>query len=650
MFAVRQRCVDCRSGRAALKPCWLGAAVLAAIGSDRSRADDVVTPQITIDQFGWRPGARKVAILAEPVRGQNTGNAYRPGPRFEVCNAKDGAVVYRGAPKPWNQGKVSELAGDRVWHADFSSVRAPGTYYVHDPVRRVRSFEFRIAEDVYRPVLRDSVRTFYYQRSGTPIPARYGGDWHHAGGHLGPDQDRAAQYSQDGKALGQQRDLLGGWFDAGDMNKYVPYLESTLFDLLWAYELNPRVFGDDTNIPESGNGAPDLLDEIKWELDWLLKMQDKDGGVFNRVAGRSFNSGPDPPGSDNQPRFYTAKTTWATATAAASFAHAARVYGTLDRVFPGFAARLRDAARSAWAYLEGHPEMSPTDGTDGDKTLAATPAGSNASADRRSRVYAAAELYKTLGEPRYQAYVDLWATDVDATADNGQHPLKGYKQVDPLNLPTLTQGLFIYATSRGASPTVVKGFEEGLSHTVEAMRAASGGPDDPYLAYHYEGHYCWGSNQCKGRWGRVLLMAIALGVNKDQHEAYRELMAGYVHFIHGRNPLSLCYLTNMGRAGADRCPTELFHYWFHDGSPLYDGAKSRYGPAPGYLEGGPNKFFSVDWISPPHGEPPMKAYRDWNTAWNARRKANESSWEITEPAVYYQAAYTLLLSQLVPPP
>ncbi len=124
----------------------------------------------------------------------------------------------------------------------------------------------------------------------------------------------------------------------------MPYLETTLFDLLWAYELNPRVFGDDTNIPESGNGVPDLLDEVKWELDWLLKMQDSDGGVFNRVAGRSFDNGPDPPSSDTQPRFYTAKTTWATATAAASFAHAARVYKDFDRVFRVIPTRLREAA------------------------------------------------------------------------------------------------------------------------------------------------------------------------------------------------------------------------------------------------------------------------------------------------------------------
>ena len=650
MFAMSQRRTTRHWGQFVLMPWWLSVVVLPTIVPDGAGADDLVTPQITIDQFGWRPGARKVAILAEPVRGQNAGSTYRPGPHFEVCSANGGTVVYRGEPTPWNHGKVSELAGDRVWHADFSAVRTPGDYFLRDPIRNVRSFTYKIADDVYRPVLRDSVRTFFYQRSGMPILARYGGDWHHAGGHVRRGQDRAAQYSQGGQSQGQPRDVLGGWFDAGDLNKYVPYLESTLFDLLWAYELSPRVFLDETNIPESGNGVPDLLDEIKWELDWLLKMQDRDGGVFNRVASRSFDSGPDPPGSDTQPRFYTAKTTWATATAAASFAHAARVYDGFDRVFPGHAARLRDAARRAWAYLEAHPEMRPADGSDGEKTLAATPAGSNSNGDRRSRVYAAAELFKTTREPRYQAYVDRWASDVAATAESGFHPFKGYKHVDPLNHTALTQGLFIYATMPGASAAVVKPFQEALSHTAEEIRAASGGPDDPYLAYHYADHYCWGSNQCKGRWGRVLLMTIALGLNPAHHEKYREIIAGYLHFIHGRNPLSLCFLTNMTHAGADRCPTEMFHYWFHDGSPLYDGAHSRYGPAPGYLEGGPNRFFTVDWIRPPYGEPPMKAYRDWNTAWNSQRKANESSWEITEPAIYYQAAYTLLLSRCVPPP
>ncbi len=452
------------------------------------RADDgVVTPQITIDQFGWLPQAHKVAILADPVKGQNAGQSYRPGKSFEIRREADGMVAFRGATNPWNSGAVSELAGDRVWFADFSGLRAPGAYDVFDPTNSVRSFPFRISDDVYKPVLRDAVRVFYYQRSGTPITEKNGGVWHHPGGHLGKDQDRAAQYTQGGKTQGRPRDVLGGWFDAGDLNKYVPYLETTLFDLLWAYELNPRAFGDDTNIPESGNGVPDLLDEVKWELDWLLKMQDADGGFFNRVAGRSFDNGTGPPSGDTQPRFYTAKTTWATADAAASLAHAARVYSRFEKAFPGYAERLRQAARHAWEYLDAHAEMDPSDGTDGDSKLAATAAGSNASGDRRARVYAAAELFKTVAAPAFKSYVDRWALDIAATADNGQHPFKDWKQVDPLNHPALTQGLFIYATTKGASSAVSEPFKEALSHTAESIRQASGGPDDPYLAYPLRG-------------------------------------------------------------------------------------------------------------------------------------------------------------------
>ncbi len=422
--------------------------------------DDVVTPQITIDQFGWLPHARKVAILADPVKGQNAGQSYRPGKSFEIRREANRGVAYRGTTKAWNSGAISELAGDRVWHADFSGLLTPGEYHLFDPSNRVRSYSFRISEDVYKPVLRDAVRVFYYQRSGTPITEKHGGAWHHPGAHLGTNQDRAAQFSQGGNTLGRPRDLLGGWFDAGDLNKYVPYLETTLFDLLWAYELNPGVFGDDTNIPESGNGVPDLLDEVKWELDWLLKMQDTDGGFFNRVAGRSFDNGSGPPSGDTQARFYTAKTTWATADAAAGLAHAARVYSRFDATFPGYTGRLREAARRAWEYLEAHGQMDPSDGTDGDSKLAATPAGSNASGDRRARVFAAAELFKTFAAPEFKAYVDRWAPDITATADNGMHPLKDWKQVDPLNHIALTQGLFIYASTKGASPAVTEPFKE----------------------------------------------------------------------------------------------------------------------------------------------------------------------------------------------
>src|SRR5437773_443925 len=117
--------------RVGLLATWLGASFSVLGVADDVRAADVVTPQITIDQFGWLPRSLKVAILADPVRGQNVGMSYHPGPRFEVRQESGGTVAYRGVLKPWNDGRVSELAGDRVWHADFSALRTPGNYYLY---------------------------------------------------------------------------------------------------------------------------------------------------------------------------------------------------------------------------------------------------------------------------------------------------------------------------------------------------------------------------------------------------------------------------------------------------------------------------------------------------------------------------------------
>jgi hypothetical protein len=131
-------------------------------------------------------------------------------------------------------------------------------------------------------------------------------------------------------------------------------------------------------------------------------------------------------------------------------------------------------------------------------------------------------------------------------------------------------------------------------------------------------------------------------VNPANNAKYRELAEEYLHYIHGRNPLSQVYLSNMGTKGAnlggDKSVMQMYHSWFGDGSSLYDGASSTYGPVPGYVAGGPNQYFSVGSITPPYGQPPMKAFKDWNTGWP------ENSWEITEPAIYYQASYSLLLS------
>ncbi|HSV74166.1 MAG TPA: glycoside hydrolase family 9 protein [Chthonomonadales bacterium] len=622
---------------------WALGALL--IGCAPSAASAPETPQIMVDQFGWRPAATKVAIFADPRRGQNANRSFVPGATFEVRPAAGGRAVLRGRLRQWRNGEIDEVSGDRVWWADLSRLRTPGRYVVFDPKNNVQSAPFTIAEDVYLSVLRASMRTFYYQRCGVAIEARYGGSWNRSVCHTAQRQARALVADE---PRGPLRDVSGGWHDAGDHNKYVPFLSTVLWDLLVAYGRNPAAFGDDYGIPESGNGIPDVLDEVKWELDWLLKMQADDGGFHNRVISRSHETGPGPH-LDPQEYFYTPVTTWATSTAVLSLAHAARTFRALEGRLPGYAARLQAAAERGWGYLARHPSMHPADGLDGAGRTASAAASSDATTDLYLRVLAAAEMWKTTGNPVYRAYFEANCKRRAPGDTTTHHPLLN-GSIDPLNGDEITRAFVIYATTPGHDARLAREFREVLARSLRENYLLRT-DDDPYRAWMFPGHYCWGSNRVKMRWAQILIFAAMLEASPRRRARYLAIAEEFVHYIHGRNPLSLVYLTNMGargaRLGASRSVMEMFHGWFQDGSPLYDGPGSRYGPAPGFLTGGPNRFFDKPFVAPPYGEPPAKAFREWNTSWNAQHQSTEDPWTINEPAIYYQAAYTMVLAEFV---
>lgn len=605
------------------------------------------TELICLDQFGYLANRPKVAIFARPVLGQNSDQTYEPGNAFEVRSAVDSQTVFNGTLSRWNDGKLSSLAGDKVWFADFSALKTPGKYYLFDPKNNVKSFSFSIGLNLYQPMLEAATKMLYYQRANTEIPRIYGLNWVHPVSHRGPGQDQEAQLFRDGKPQGMPKDLTGGWYDAGDLTKYIPYLRECLFNLLTAFELNPKAFSDSTNIPESGNGVPDLVDEMKWELDWTLKMQDADGGVFNRNGGISYDNGlggVEGWASDKQPRYYSSKTTWATACAAAFWAKASFTFKKFDQQFPGYSEKLKAASLKAWDYLEEHSKMEPESGTDLAPEIVSSQASSNPNSDMGDRIWAAAELFRLTGEQRFSNFVDLNALAIDSTSVNKFHPLQGEEPIcDPLNHEGLTQGLITYAQTKKATPLIVKLFRQSIFNMAEMIRTRTGGEDDPYLNYIYPAHYTWGSNSHRGTWGRILLTAIRLNVNPKMNVQYRDIMESYTHWNHGRNPLSWCFLSSMEKFGASKSVNSIYHHWFQSKSPFDKGI----GPPPGFLVGGPNQYFSVKWLSPPYGEPPMKSFRNWNVAFNEERKENEASWEITEPAIYYNATYILLLSQQV---
>ena len=606
---------------------WLALAMLLTLGFTQlwaTRLDSQPlknSSQIIVDQFGWRPEAEKFVIFADPIKGQNSKVSYTPSHQFEVIEASSDSVVYTGTVQSWKNGAVDESSGDRVWSGDFSDFKQPGTYYIYDRPNQLRSHPFEINDDVYNTVLKTAVKAFYYQRCGTEIPSEYGGDWVHAPCHISKKQDKTAEPYV---GRGAVKDVHGGWHDAGDFNKYVLFTSKTLWDLIHAYERNPQVFADDYNIPESGNGVPDLIDEIKWELDWVMRMQMPNGSVANRVA--SAECGEVLPHKDSEQRYYTEPTTWATSALIVDTANAARVFEAFDQAYPGYAQQLLASAERAWQYLAKAPQKAPTTGRDyGDRPpLSCAAQADEEQQDPGYRLWAAAELYRATGKSIYKDYFESNYKPIGETWFSSNSSL----------------AYAAYALSPEPQPALLQEIKQALNQAVSNIDNLSEQSTHPYRSTLET--YGWGSNRSKAEIATTLLLAQDLSdVNPQMDSTNAQNAEEYIHYLHGRNPLSLVYLSNMGEkgadAGAETSIMQLYHSWFKHGS-RYDGAKSKYGPAPGFLVGGPNQFYSVKSVSPPFGEPPQKSYRDWNTS------NPEASWELTEPAIYYQSAYVNLLS------
>ena len=290
----------------------------------------VVTERMMIDQFGYLPAMTKIAVIASPQVGFNAPQNYTPGAVLEVRTWPDHQSALSGVVTAWNNGATHDQSGDKVWWFDFSMLTRPGSYYIYDPRNDTRSHVFDISVNVYNDALKQATRMYFYQRSGFAKRLPFAdARWIDAASH--PHDARARLVTAPNDAS-TEKDLSGGLFDAGDYNKYVTFTMETLSDLLFAYRNNPEVWGDNFDLPESGNGVPDILDEIKWELDWLLKMQNADGSVLSKLSVTQYQH-TSPPSADSAPRYYGAASTSATLAGAASFAHAALAFNSINTAY-----------------------------------------------------------------------------------------------------------------------------------------------------------------------------------------------------------------------------------------------------------------------------------------------------------------------------
>ena len=598
------------------------------------------TLRIAVDQFGYRPDMPKVAVISDPQQGFNAAESYTPGSTLEVRTWSNNAVVFSGSSVAWSNGATHAQSGDRVWWFDFSPVTRWGEYYIYDPANDTRSDRFRIDSAVYEDVLKQAVRMFYYQRRSTDKPLPYAeARWTDGTNFMGPLQDAHCRLVTN-PVLATEKDLRGGWFDAGDYNKYVNFTVSPISDLLFAYRQNPLIWPDDWNIPESGNGIPDLLDEVKWELDWLLRMQNADGSVLSKVGVNQFQ-GASPPSAETAQVFYGAQSTTATLSAAGNFAQAVRAFQSVGMT--AYANTLSNAAVAAYNWAVANPSVifTNTGFQSADPEVDTSSTDNYDYARDNLRIRAAVFLYDLTGQAAYRTFVESTYANVHGIAwwwwNFYENPVQ--------------DALLYYTTLPGVSPAVVSDIRTHKQSTMDSSDyfGAWTSGKDAYQAYLPDGDYTWGSNQEKGHAGMLYDEQVTYGLNTAQATAYRAAAAGYVHYINGVNPLTMVYLSNMYAHGATNCANEIYHSWFGDGTIYDDALTSPNGPAPGYVPGGANPGFVQDSaysgprLAPPLDQPIQKSYKDWNTAWP------EDSWQITEPGIYYQAAYVYLLSRFVQP-
>jgi endoglucanase len=606
--------------------------------------DEPLSPFIVVDDFGYRPNASKIAVIRDPVTGFDAAESFEPGAMYALVDALSGERVHTGGLVAWNGGAVDASSGDRASFFDFSSVTTPSSYYVLDTERGVRSPVFAVGADVYREVLKHAVRTFFYQRAGHAKAAEFAGAaWADTASHLRPGQDAEARLFSAPNDAATERDLSGGWYDAGDYNKYTNWAAEYVVDLLRAYRERPEVWGDDYDIPESGNGVPDIVDEAKWGLDWLVKMQNDDGSLLS-IVGLDHGS---PPSTADGPSRYGSPSTAATLAGASAFAFGAKVLGDLGGAHAAYAEELADRAERAWQFADQNPNVTfrNNDSSNGSQGLGAGQQEVNDSGRRNKKLVAACHLFELTGDAAYRTYFD------QTYAQTG-FIMSGYTYAwDEF----LQEALLHYSTLPGATPSVASDIRDTYrmgvlgGSNLPAHRNAS----DPYRAPLDT--YTWGSNAVKARLGLVYHSFVKYGLTGAPEDEVLAAAESYLHYLHGTNPLGLAYLSNMGALGAERSASEIYHSWFSDGTAWDSAIDSTHGPAPAFLAGGPNPSYSWDGCcpnscgvtcgaaapSPPTGQPAQKSYREFNDNWPL------NSWAVTENSNGYQTAYIRLLSKFV---
>ncbi len=492
---------------------------------------------IRVNQIGYYAASPKTAIFAN-----------MDAEKFEIRKVNSEEEVYEGklsAGKFWNQ------SGETIQIADFSDFKKPGKYFIRSGVEE--SYPFEIKENhLFDSLSVWSLKAFYLWRSSTEIKTEYAvfGKENYArkSGHPDDTVYIHPEVANKKRPAATTISAPKGWYDAGDYNKYVINAGITVHSLITAYEMFPGYYQKlNLHIPESGNNIPDILNELKWEFDWLMEMQDPyDGGVYNKLTTLRF-CGMVSPDQDIAERYVVGKSTTAALDFAAMMAMAARVYKVYEDTFPGFSDKALVAAEKAWNWALINNKIAfknPSDvktGAYGDSEF------------NDEFFWAASELLITTGNKKYYDNLDFFQ----------KFETPAWRFVNSLGLISLQIHL-------KELPEFVD--KESISRKFKGLA------ENIYNQYKYSASlvpikkFEWGSNSVIATNGVILGVAY-YQLNDDK---YLSGMLSSLNYLLGTNPTGYCFVTRFG----SKYPKNI-----HDRRNQSNKIKE---PLPGYLVGGAN--------------------------------------------------------------
>ncbi|MBK6965223.1 MAG: glycoside hydrolase family 9 protein [Bacteroidales bacterium] len=537
--------------------------------------------RILVNQVGYHPHSDKIALIRVKTA------------KFEVIDVNSGKVVFTGKPGPF---KYWDQSGDSVCAADFSAVTIPGKYQICLKDNSVCSYVFEIGRDVYTDVAKASLKAFYLNRSGIEITKEFGGKWARPAGHPDTEVIVHASASSEKRPEGTIISSAGGWYDAGDYNKYIVNSGISTYTLLLFCQMYPEFCKNfNGNIPESNNAIPDVMDELLVNLRWMLTMQDPDdGGVYHKLTNKKFCDFV-MPDKATDPRYVVLKSTAASLDFTATMAMASRVLTQSDSkelVFLG--KTCLEAAQKSYAWANANPAVyfkNPTDISTG--------------------AYDDMELSDEF----------FWAATELGLAKNDMMLISQKEiQAQKTRVPS-----WDYSGMTGIISLSLSDLPKATNHKTEAQKILLDYADmlvavSENSAYKVSlDFFKWGSNSDVVN--QALIKLVAYKVSGD--EKYLASVQGDVDYILGRNATGYCFVTGFG----SRQVMNIHH--------RPSGSDGITDPYPGFLAGGPNTVVLNDCPEINRSTFPAKSYAD-----------AECSYSTNEVAINWNAPLFFVLSAM----